>query len=116
MRAVRRAYHLVLAASLTACAAGPQQFYRPEGETGPAWPIDGDFNAITYDLRVFVNGEPAAVGNLWYTDTPLMITGSYQGHPVRAECAQYQAPPGSVLMVLCDVFIDGVRTALLTLD
>lgn len=105
---------LILAATLAACATAPQT-YHPYGHTGPAWPISGDFNFITHDLRVFVNGEPAAVGNL-YSGTPLLVTGSYQGHAVRAECADYFAPPGGILMVLCDVFVDGIHAAFLTFD
>jgi hypothetical protein len=112
---MRQLCSLLLAATLAACATAPQT-YHPYGDTGPAWTIDGDYNAVTYELRVFVNGEPAAVGNLWYTDTPRVVTGSYEGHPVRAECVDYYAPPGGVLMVLCDVFIDDVRAAFLTLD
>lgn len=106
----------ILASSLAACAApGPQtQLYRPYGDTGPAWTISGEFNPITDDLQVFVNGELAAAGDLWYSTTPGTVSGSYEGHPVRAECAEYQAASGGTLMALCDVFIDDERAAFLS--
>lgn len=108
---------LAFTASLAACAIGSHTpVYRPYGDQGPAWPIGGDYNSITDDLRIFVNGEPAAAGKLWFSDTPRTVTGSYQGHPVRADCAEYKNAMGGTLMVACDVFIDGTRAALLTLD
>lgn len=114
---MRQLILLVLAASLAACTTTPggTPVYYPYGDQGEAWPIGGDYNSVTDDLRIFVNGELAAEGKLWFSDTPRVVTGSYQGHPVRADCVEYKTALGNTLQVTCDVYIDDTRATLLTL-
>lgn len=109
---------LVLATGLAACATvpGAAQVYYPHGDDGEAWPIDGSYNAVADELRIFVNGEIAAQGQLWSASTPRVVSGSYQGHPVRAECIEYKTAFGGTWLVACDVYVDETRAALLTLD
>lgn len=115
---MRQLILLVLATSLAACATAPggASVYRPYGNRGEAWPIAGDYNPVTDELRIFVNGEIAAEGRLWSSNTPRVVTGSYQGHPVQADCVEYKSALGGTLLVACDVYIDDTRAALLTLD
>jgi len=78
---------LLLTATLAACATPSQvQGYRPANYAGAPMQISGEWNEVSGEVIIFVNGQPAVKGKVstWTGDGG--FSGEYQGYIISANC------------------------------
>jgi len=71
---------------LTACTtASPKQFYRPAGEADQL-EISGQFNQLSYEHSVLINGDTVITGNLPYNGADASFSGQVDGRTISSDC------------------------------
>jgi hypothetical protein len=87
----------------------PSDSYRPRGSTENAWAISGQFNELTGNLIVTIDGRQVINGNVSVWDGSGELYGRYQGRRVSVSC-NYVTKVFTAYEQ-CMVFVDGERAA-----
>jgi hypothetical protein len=73
--------------SLSACTSYPNSLsYRPKGSEKPPYVITSEYNELTRDILLFVNGDKIISGKLSFLNGTGEFFGKYEGHNVNLSC------------------------------
>jgi hypothetical protein len=102
---------ILLAATLTACATPSQvQGYRPANYAGAPMQISGEWNELSSEITIFVDGQPALKGKVSPWTGTGGFSGQYQGYTISANCSiNYYYRPKK----MCTVAVNNEQAATL---
>lgn len=89
----------------------PSQLFRGAAHVGDAWEISGDYNELSKNIIIRVNGQNAIDGNLPLFGNSGEVRGSYGRENITANCTQVTKMFSAYLQ--CIVFVGNERAATL---